>query len=88
VTLEPRPERREGVYVDVKMNGHGQQLVSGYSVRPRPGAPVATPLAWHELRDDLDPLRFTLVTVPARIAELGDLQEPLLRGRQRLELAL
>jgi bifunctional non-homologous end joining protein LigD len=84
VTLETRPERRQGVYVDVKMNGHGQQIVAGYSVRPLPGAPVATPLRWDELRADLDPLRFTLATVPERVAKLGDLQEPLLRGRQRL----
>jgi bifunctional non-homologous end joining protein LigD len=83
VTLEPRPERREGVYVDVKMNGHGQQIVAGYSVRPLPGAPVATPLVWEELRDDLDPQGFTLATVPERVAKLGDLQEPLLHGRQQ-----
>jgi bifunctional non-homologous end joining protein LigD len=53
--LEPQPARRDGVYVDVKMNGQGQQVVSGYSVRPLPGAPVATPLAWHELTEELDP---------------------------------
>ena len=88
VTTEPRRERRRGVYVDAKMNGHGQQVVSGYSVRPLPGAPVATPLAWHELDAGLDPLRFDLETVPARVAELGDLHESLLHGRQRLELAL
>ena len=87
VTLERRPERREGVYVDVKMNGHGQQIVSGYSVRPLPGAPVATPLRWDELSEDLDPLAFTLETVPARVCALGDLHEPLLHGRQRLELS-
>jgi bifunctional non-homologous end joining protein LigD len=84
VTLETRPERREGVYVDLKMNGHGQQIVAGYSVRPLPGAPVATPLRWDELREGLDPLQFTLATVPERVARLGDLQAPLLHGRQRL----
>ena len=86
VTTEARPERREGVYVDVKMNGHGQQIVSGYSVRPLPGAPVATPLTWDEVAPDLDPLRFSLGAVPARVSELGDLQAPLLHGRQRLPL--
>jgi bifunctional non-homologous end joining protein LigD len=88
VTTEARIERREGVYVDAKMNGHGQQIVAGYSVRPLLGAPVATPLAWDELGEDLDPRGFTLETVPGRVAELGDLHEPLLHGRQRLELAL
>jgi bifunctional non-homologous end joining protein LigD len=88
LTVEPRPERRHGVYVDVKMNGHGQQVVAGYSVRPLPGAPVATPLRWDELRDDLDPAAFDLPAVPPRIAQLGDLHEPLLHGRQRLDRAL
>lgn len=88
VTTEPRPERRQGVYVDVKMNGHGQQVVCAYSVRPLPGAPVATPLRWEELSEDLDPAAFDLVTVRQRVAALGDLHEPLLRGRQRLERAL
>jgi DNA primase len=65
------------------------QIVSGYSVRPLPGAPVATPLAWEELGDDLDPAAFTLATVPERIARLGDLHELLVHGRrQRLERAL
>jgi bifunctional non-homologous end joining protein LigD len=88
VTLEPRRERRSGVHVDAKMNGHGQQIVCAYSVRPLPGAPVATPLRWEELREDLEPAEFTLQTVPARVGRLGDLHEPLLRGRQRLDRAL
>jgi bifunctional non-homologous end joining protein LigD len=89
VTTEVRRERRRGVYVDTKMNGHGMQIVSGYSVRPLPGAPVATPLAWDELGDDLNPAAFTLATVPERVARLGDLHEPLVHGRrQRLERAL
>ena len=44
VTTERSLARRHGVYVDTKMNGHGQQIVAPYSVRPREGAPVATPL--------------------------------------------
>jgi bifunctional non-homologous end joining protein LigD len=73
VTTEVRPERRQGVYIDVKMNGHGQQIVCGYSVRPLPGAPVATRLAWDELDATFDPSRFTLETVPPRVRTLGDL---------------
>jgi bifunctional non-homologous end joining protein LigD len=75
-----------GVYVDVKMNGHGQQVVSGYSVRPLRGAPVATPLAWDELDEGLDPAAFTPAVVLERVARLGDLHEPLLHGRWRLRL--
>ena len=87
-TAERVRERRRGVYVDAKMNGLGQQAVSSYSVRPLPGAPVATPLAWDELTADLDPKAFTLETVLDRVERLGDLHERLLRGRQRLDRAL
>jgi bifunctional non-homologous end joining protein LigD len=88
VTLAAQPARRRGVYVDVKMNGHGQQVVAGYSVRPLPGAPVATPLRWEELDERLEPAAFTPATVAERVARLGDLHEPLLHGRQRLALVL
>ena len=70
------------------MVGHGQQVVAAYSVRPLPGAPVATPLRWDEVGELRSPGRFDLRSVPARIAELGDVHEPVLRGRQRLDRAL
>jgi bifunctional non-homologous end joining protein LigD len=73
-----------GVRVDAKMNGHGQQIVSVYSVRPLPGAPVATPLAWEEVEPGLDPAAFTMEAVLDRVRRLGDVHAPLLRGRQRL----
>ena len=89
VTLERRKEQRPvGVFVDTKMNGHGQQIAAVYSVRPHHGAPVATPLRWDELTEELDPARFTMDVVAERVARLGDLAEPLLRGGQRLHRAL
>jgi bifunctional non-homologous end joining protein LigD len=88
VTLERVKARRRGVYVDAKMNGHGQQFVASYSVRPLPGAPVAAPLRWEELTADLDPGEFTIDVVLDRVHEYGDLHERLLRGRQRLDRAL
>jgi bifunctional non-homologous end joining protein LigD len=72
--------------IDTKMIGHGQQVVAGYSVRPLPHAPVATPLRWDEVTRTLDPREHNLRTVPERVAELGDLHEPLLHGRQSLEI--
>ena len=72
--------------IDTKMIGHGQQVVAGYSVRPLPGAPVATPLRWDELDARLDPRSHNLRTVPQRVAEVGDLHAPLLHGRQRLAI--
>ena len=83
---EPSLERH--VNVDVKMNGHGQQFVVVYSVRPLPGAPVCTPLRWDELTRDLDYTELTMDVVSERVAELGDVHEPLLHGRQRLDAAL
>lgn len=88
VTTEARREQRRGVYADVKMNGHGQQIVCSYSVRPLPGVPVARPLAWDELDDELDPSAFTLRTAPSRMERLADLHAPLLHGGQRLDRAL
>jgi bifunctional non-homologous end joining protein LigD len=78
--------RLERAKIDTKMIGHGQQVVAGYSVRPLPGAPVATPLDWDELEPTLDPRALNLRTVPERVARLGDLHEPLLHGRQRLAI--
>jgi bifunctional non-homologous end joining protein LigD len=88
VTTKRSPALRHGVFVDTKMNGHGQQIVCAYSVRPRPGAPVAAPLRWDELDESLDPHAFTMATVLERVERDGDLHEPLLSGRQRLDAAL
>ncbi len=88
VTLEPKRDRHRGVFVDTKMNGHGQQVVAPYSVRPLPGAPVATPLRWDELDERLDPRSFTMQRVLERVRSEGDLAAPLLAGRQRLASAL
>jgi bifunctional non-homologous end joining protein LigD len=88
VTAERRPDRRHGVFVDTKMNGHGQQVVAVYSVRPRRGAPVAAPVAWEELTDDLEPSDLTMPVVLERIVRDGDLHAGVLGGRQLLAPAL
>jgi bifunctional non-homologous end joining protein LigD len=84
VTLEQRLDRRRGVYVDAKMNGHGQQVVAPYSVRPLPGAPVATPLGWDEVDSRLDARAFTPAVVVDRVRRLGDVGAPLLVPAQTL----
>jgi bifunctional non-homologous end joining protein LigD len=79
--------RRVGVRdvnLDVKMNGHGQQVVAPYSIRPVPTAAAATPLAWREVAEGLDPALFTPAAVLERVTDKGDLAAPLLRGRQTL----
>ena len=88
VTGERSPSRRHGVFVDTKMNGHGQQVVAPYSIRPAPGAPVATPVDWEEVDEDLDPTAFTPGPVRDRVDRGGDLAEALLHGSQTLASAL
>ena len=88
VTTERSLARRRGVFVDTKMNGHGQQVVSPYSVRPRAGAAVATPLDWSEVEAGVDPLAFTPAVVLDRVERYGDLLAPVLGSRQRLDRAL
>jgi bifunctional non-homologous end joining protein LigD len=66
------------VYVDYGQNGPGQTIVAPLSVRPLPGAPVSTPLRWPEVSARLDPRRFTIRTVPARLDTVGDPMTPVL----------
>jgi bifunctional non-homologous end joining protein LigD len=71
-TQQRRGSRGDRVYSDIMRNSYAQTVAAPYSVRARPGAPVATPLAWDELEDpDLTPLRFTLRTVGDRLDRLG-----------------
>jgi len=79
---------RGGVKLDVKMNGHGQQIVAPYSIRPVPEAAVATPLEWDEVDRALDPAASTPAAVRVRVERRGDLLAPLLRGRQTLAAAV
>ena len=88
VTTEWLKAKRRGVLLDHRQNGAGKTIASAYSVRPKPRAPVSTPLRWEELTEDIDPVELNIDTVPDRIREHGDLWEPLLRVKQRLEPAL
>jgi bifunctional non-homologous end joining protein LigD len=88
VTTERSLSRRRGVFVDTKMNGHGQQVVSVYSVRPGPAPMVAVPLRWDELTEDFDPQQLTMDVARERVERDGDLFAPLLHGRQLLRPAL
>ncbi len=68
----PLGDRGGKVYVDFLQNGFGKTIAAPFSVRPRPGAPVSTPLTWNEVTARLDPARYTIRTVPDRVAKRGD----------------
>ncbi|HET9322439.1 MAG TPA: DNA ligase D [Gaiellaceae bacterium] len=88
VTTEWVRRKRRGVLIDSNQNGEGKTIASAYSVRPREGAPVSTPLAWDEVTEGLDPGSFTMDVVRDRVEERGDLFEPVLHGKQSLAAAL
>ena len=64
-------EERHGVFLDYNQNAKDRTVASAYSVRPLPDARVSTPLAWDEV-PTVEAQAFTLATVPARYAEIGD----------------
>jgi bifunctional non-homologous end joining protein LigD len=88
VTTEWVKRKRRGVLIDANQNGEGKTIASAYSVRPRPGAPVSTPLRWDEVKAGLDPAEFTMEVVLRRVAKEGDLFSGVLEGRQSLAQAL
>jgi bifunctional non-homologous end joining protein LigD len=88
VTTEWTRAKRKGVLVDANQNGPGKTTASVYSVRPRAGAPVSTPLRWDEVRPGLDTATFTMDVVLERVARDGDLFARVLQGGQSLGAAL
>ncbi len=90
-----RKDRDPGhLFVDYNQNARDHTIAAAYSVRGVPDARVSTPVAWDEI-DDLDPRDFTIFSVPARFAAVGDLHahidahpwriEPLLEWADRDE---
>ncbi|MDF3052304.1 MAG: putative ligase-like protein [Geminicoccaceae bacterium] len=80
-------EERHGVFVDYNQNAKDRTVASAYSVRPRPAAPVSAPLSWDEV-DSCEPGDFTLATMPARFAEIGDRHEGIDRTAGSIESLL
>ena len=82
--IAKRPPRH--VLVDYNQNAWGRTLASIYSIRPRPRAPVSTPVTWKELERGVEIEDFRIDTVPARVRKLGDLWKPLLESSGRIDL--
>jgi bifunctional non-homologous end joining protein LigD len=65
--------KKNKIYVDYLQNKEGATLSSAYSLRPKPGAPVSTPLDWKELKTGLDPRDFNILNIEKRLSKKGDL---------------
>ena len=86
LTLEwHREERGARIYVDVNRINYAQHAVAPYGVRPRPGAPVAMPIAWEELSDPkLAPDRWTIANAVDRLRSEGDRWKGIARQARKL----
>jgi bifunctional non-homologous end joining protein LigD len=79
---------RDKVYFDWMQISTGKTISAPYVLRAYPGAPVATPLTWREVKPGLTPQQFHIRNVLERFARLGDLFEPVLTKLQSLEGAV
>jgi bifunctional non-homologous end joining protein LigD len=88
-TNEQRKAKREDkILIDIQRNAYAHTAVAPYSVRPRPGAPVATPLHWAELEDSSTRAdRWTIDMVPRRLEREGDPWDDIARRPQTLTAA-
>jgi bifunctional non-homologous end joining protein LigD len=76
-SMERSPaKRRRKVYLDYLQNAKSQTVACVYSARPKPGAPVSTPLFWEELKKGLLPTRFTIKNIFQRLETEGDIFKP------------
>jgi bifunctional non-homologous end joining protein LigD len=84
-TLEQRKKkRRERIFLDVLRNSYGATTVAPYGVRARPGAPVATPLDWDELKTGADPQEWTIENISDRLAQKDDPWSGMMRHARSL----
>jgi bifunctional non-homologous end joining protein LigD len=87
-TTEWSKARRRGVLIDANQNGEGKTIASAYSGRPKPGAPVSTPLGLDEVNEQLNPAIYTMEVVLERVRSHGDLHAAMPKTRQSLSKAL
>jgi bifunctional non-homologous end joining protein LigD len=80
-------EERHGVFVDYNQNAKDRTVASAYSIRPKPEAPVSAPLSWEEV-ENCEPGDFTLASMPARFASIGDRHAAIDQHAGSLELLL
>jgi bifunctional non-homologous end joining protein LigD len=88
-SLERSPAKRKNkIYLDYLQNSEGQTLAAPYCVRPTDTATVSTPLQWSEVKKGLDPTKFTIKTIHARLKKHGDLWKDILKKSVDLKKAI
>ncbi len=88
-SLERNPAKRKGkIYLDFLQNRTIQTIASPYSLRPKPGATVSTPLHWDEVKKGLTPKQFTIHNIFDRLKDVGDIFKPVLEKGIDLEKTL
>jgi bifunctional non-homologous end joining protein LigD len=81
-------DRQRKMYIDFLQNRPQATIAAPYSLRPKPGATVSTPLHWDEVKKGMQMKDFTIHNVPARLKETGDLFKPVLGKGINMESAL
>jgi bifunctional non-homologous end joining protein LigD len=88
-SVERNPANRKGkVYLDFLQNRETQTAAAPYSLRPKPGVPVSTPLHWTEVKNGLTPTTYTAYNIFDRLKTEGDLFKPVLQKGIDLEKVL
>jgi bifunctional non-homologous end joining protein LigD len=88
-SLERSPSKRNGkLYLDYLQNRQTQTVAAAYSLRPKPGVPVSTPLDWSELKKGLTPTTYNARNIFDRLKDVGDLFKPVLGKGINLEKVL
>ncbi len=83
------PAKRKGkIYLDFLQNRESQTVAAPYSLRPKPGAPVSTPLDWSEVKKGLTSATYTIHNIFERLKEVGDLFPPVLNKGINLQAVL
>ena len=79
-TLERNLQKRghKHIYMDYLQNRRGQTIACAYSLRPKIGATVSTPLLWKEVKSGLTPQDFTIHNIMKRLKKMGDIFSPIL----------
>jgi len=76
------------IYLDHLQNRKGQTIACAYSLRPKEGAAVSTPLLWEEVKPGLHPWQFNIKTVPQRLEKMGDIFKGILGKGINMEKCL